>query len=43
MPPARQLDSFIEYVDQRSHRFNDATAVYLFDQAELIKTGIPCR
>lgn len=38
-----QLDSFIAYVDRRSHRFSDATAVHLFDQAELIKTGIPCR
>lgn len=38
-----RLDSFIRYVDQHSHRFDDATAVHLFDQAELIKTGIPCR
>lgn len=38
-----QLDSFIKYVDQHSQRFDDATAVHLFDQAEQIKTGIPCR
>ncbi|MFC0676688.1 hypothetical protein ACFFGH_02315 [Lysobacter korlensis] len=38
-----QLDSFIKYVDQHSHRFNDATAVYLFDRADLIRKSIPCR
>lgn len=38
-----QLNSFIHYVDRYSHRFTDATAVHLFDQAQLIRQGIPCR
>jgi hypothetical protein len=38
-----QLASFVQYVDRYSHRFTDATAVHLFDQADLIRQGIPCR
>lgn len=38
-----QLNSFVQYVDRYSHRFTDATAVHLFDQADLIRQGIPCR
>lgn len=38
----QQLDSFIKFVDQHADSFDDATAVFLFDQAEQIKLAVPC-
>lgn len=38
----RQLTSFIQYVDQHSNRFDNATAVALFDRTEAAMAAVPC-
>lgn len=36
------LDGMLSYIDRHSNRFDDATAVSLFDRTEAIRTGVPC-
>lgn len=38
----RQLTSFIQYVDRHSNRFDNATAVILFDRIEDVMGAVPC-